>query len=100
MIISARFLEVTDHLQLVIQVLKVKVGVKQRMILLPIDVEILNHAEVSTNLRVLENFEGNDIPHLVSINLEGVGEADFLKPFLGTRHGLTGCDGIVEGIQR
>jgi len=100
MIISARFLEIPDHLQLVIQVLKVEVGVKQRMILLPIDVEILNHAEVSTNLRVLENFEGNDIPHLVSINLEGVGEADFLKPFLGTGHGLAGCDWIVEGVQR
>lgn len=70
------------------------------MILLPIDIEILNHAEVSTNLWILENFEGNDIPHLVSINLEGVGEADFLKPFLGTGHGLTGCDGIVEGVQR
>ena len=100
MIISARFLKVSDHLQLVIQVLKVEVGVKQRMILLPIDVQVLNHAEVSTHLRVLENFEGNDIPHLVSINLEGVGEADFLKPFLGTGHGFTGCDGIVEGVQR
>ena len=36
MIISARFLEVPDHLELVIQVLKVQVSVKQRMILLPI----------------------------------------------------------------
>jgi hypothetical protein len=57
MIISARFLEVTDHLQLVIQVLKVEVSVNQRMILLPIDVQVLNHAEVSTDLWVLENFE-------------------------------------------
>jgi hypothetical protein len=57
MIISARFLEVPDDLQLVIQVLKVEVGVKQRMILLPIDVQVLNHAEVPTHLRVLENFE-------------------------------------------
>ena len=57
MIISARFLEVPDHLQLVIQVLKVEVRVKQRMILLPIDVQVLNHAEVSTDLWVLENFE-------------------------------------------
>ena len=73
MIISARFLEVPDHLQLVIQVLKVEVRVKQRMILLPIDVQVLNHAEVSTDLRVLENFEGNDLPHFISINLVGVG---------------------------
>ena len=73
MIISARFLEVPDHLQLVIQVLKVQVSVKQRMILLPIDVQVLNHAEVSTDLRVLENFEGNDLPHFISINLVGVG---------------------------
>jgi hypothetical protein len=73
MIISARFLEVPDHLQLVIQVLKVEVSVKERMILLPIDVKVLNHAEVLTHLWVLENFEGNDIPHLVSVNLVGVG---------------------------
>ena len=57
MIISARFLEVPDHFQLVIQVLKVEVRVKQRMILLPIDVQVLNLAEVSIDLWVLDNFE-------------------------------------------
>jgi hypothetical protein len=73
MIISARFLEVTDHLQLVIQVLKVEVSVYQRRILLPIDVQVLNHVEVSADLWVLENFERDDIPHLLSVDLIGVG---------------------------
>ena len=83
-----------------IQVLKVEVSVNQRMILLPIDVQVLNHVEVSTDLWVLENFERDDLSHLFSVYLIGVGEVDFLKPFLSASHGFTGSDGIVEGAQR